>query len=62
MNEPKECHFNNNDTLNNCLAIMGANTKPNKHRPSSHGIAAAGVRDHVERRRLADELKETWEE
>ena len=61
MSESKECHASNNDTLSNCLAIMNANTKQNKHRPSSHGIAAAGVRDHVERKKLADELKEVWE-
>lgn len=63
MTESKECHSDNNDTLTNCLAIMAsdANTKPNRHRPSSHGIAAAEVRNHVERKRLADELKEVWE-
>ena len=63
MSESKECHSNNNDILSNCLKIIyaGADKKKNTHRPSSHGIAAAEVRNHVERKRLADELKEVWE-
>jgi len=49
MNESKECHLNNNDTLSNCLKIInaGANTKRNTHMSSSHGKYAAEVRTHM---------------
>ena len=44
----KECHLNNNDTLNNRLKIIDeALTKKNTHAPSSHGIAAKTNRDRV---------------
>ena len=59
-----ECHPSNNDTLSNCLEILSnasANTKKNTHRPSSHGVAAAQVREIMDKRALANELKEVWE-
>tara|TARA_Y100000310_G_C20119005_1_gene550601 strand:+ start:230 stop:433 length:204 start_codon:yes stop_codon:yes gene_type:complete len=67
MNNPtetdKECVSNNVDTLNNCLKIFSdeANTIRNTHRPSSHGVAAAQVREIMAERALNNELKEVWE-
>ena len=63
MSESKECHASNNDILANCLKILYSSPNKNhkKHLASSHGIAAAKVRNYMERKLLANQLKEVWE-
>lgn len=62
MSDSKECHANNSDIISKCLSIFDSvKSTEKKYLKSSHGIAAARVREIMDKRDLKNELKEVWE-